>query len=84
MFTGEGQGVLPAVDLAVEHINKDRQVLPNHRLEVIKNDTKVSEFLSYRVYKCAATLQALRDFPCRLMSSVLQITLDLQHVLAMV
>lgn len=37
-----GRGVLPAVSLAEDDINKDDSVLPNFKLKVHKNDTQVS------------------------------------------
>ena len=37
-----GRGVLPAVNLALEHVNTHRTILPHHELKLIHNDTKVS------------------------------------------
>ncbi|KAK7588174.1 hypothetical protein V9T40_005419 [Parthenolecanium corni] len=39
-----GRGVMPAVKLAVEHINDSPQVLRNYRLHMWWNDTKVMQF----------------------------------------
>ena len=35
-------GVLPSVQLALQHVNEDRHILPRHILELDYNDTKVS------------------------------------------
>ena len=37
-----GRGVLPAVNLALEHVNAHQTILPHHELKLIHNDTKVS------------------------------------------
>lgn len=37
-----GQGVMPAVELAVKHVNMAPDILPNIRLHVTWNDTQVS------------------------------------------
>ena len=42
-----GRGVLPAVQLAMEHINNDSTILPNHRLNMVWNDTQVSNLSPY-------------------------------------
>ena len=45
---GEGVGpdmVLPSIELALEHVNNSTQVLPNHTLDLVWNDTKVSIYL---------------------------------------
>ena len=39
-----GRGVLPAVRLALNHVNKHPYILPNHQLELIHNDTKVRTY----------------------------------------
>ena len=36
-----GEGVLPAVQLAMNHVNEDNSILPHHRLHLIWNDTQV-------------------------------------------
>ncbi|KAK7466842.1 hypothetical protein BaRGS_00037057, partial [Batillaria attramentaria] len=35
-----GNGVKPAVDLALEHINNDSRILPHFNLKISYNDTK--------------------------------------------
>ena len=39
-----GKGILPAVELAIEHVNNDTEVLPNHELKLDYNDTEVRCF----------------------------------------
>ncbi len=39
-----GIGVLPAVKLAMEHINNDHSILPKHKLNMVWNDTQVSKY----------------------------------------
>ena len=36
-----GKGVKPAVDLAIKMINENPDLLPNHHLDIVDNDTKV-------------------------------------------
>jgi len=40
-----GRGVMPAVKLAVDHINENPTLLRNYRLHVWWNDTQVSRIL---------------------------------------
>lgn len=37
-----GRGVRPAVDLALEMVNEKSDLLPNHYLDIVDNDTKVT------------------------------------------
>ena len=37
----EGPGVLPAVVLGLQHVNDDPDILPDYKLEIDFNDTKV-------------------------------------------
>lgn len=37
-----GRGVKPAVDLAVNMVNKNKEILPHHHLQIVHNDTKVN------------------------------------------
>ncbi len=57
-----GRGVLPAVHLAVDHVNTHRDILPNHELRLIYNDTKVS-----RVFWVYVTPPRERPFRSRVM-----------------
>lgn len=41
-----GRGVLPAVDLALQHINDSPKILPGIHLDLVYNDTEVSNFLN--------------------------------------
>ena len=38
----DGSGVLPAVDMALDHINAKEDVLPEYELRMVWNDTQVS------------------------------------------
>lgn len=52
-----GRGVMPAVKLAVEHINENPTVLRNYRLHVWWNDTEVSE-RQYSIFQIISKLFA--------------------------
>lgn len=41
--TGEGPGILPAVLLGLEHVNKNPSILPDYMLEIDFNDTEVRQ-----------------------------------------
>lgn len=41
----EGNGVLPAVNLAIRHVNEDPPLLTDHKLGIVKHDTKVRMIL---------------------------------------
>lgn len=57
--TRTGRGVMPAVKLAVEHINDSPTVLRNYRLHMWWNDTQVSSFSSLylRMYEIAECIR---------------------------
>lgn len=40
-----GRGVKPAVELAIKMINERSDLLPNHYLDIVDNDTKVHMYL---------------------------------------
>ncbi|KAF6202286.1 hypothetical protein GE061_004684 [Apolygus lucorum] len=42
-----GRGVMPAVKLALDHINDSPTVLRNYRLHMWWNDTQVSDLVEY-------------------------------------
>ena len=54
-----GRGVMPAVKLAVEHINDSPQVLRNYRLHMWWNDTKVSDITSINLCKTGHAIGSL-------------------------
>ena len=58
---GIGKGVLPAINLALQHVNDDGRVLPNHRLELVWNDTEVSYKHSEKQRKKKASYECLYD-----------------------
>ena len=39
----DGSGILPAVEMALDHINHQMDILPEYELRMIWNDTRVSE-----------------------------------------
>ena len=39
----DGSGILPAVEMALDHINHQMDILPEYELKMIWNDTRVSE-----------------------------------------
>lgn len=41
----DGSSILPAVQLAIEEVNKNSSVLPGYELKMIWNDTKVGSFV---------------------------------------
>lgn len=43
----EGDGVLPAVDLAIRRVNELSQLLQGHKLEIVTHDTEVRKILSF-------------------------------------
>ena len=45
-----GLGVIPAVELALEHVNSHPRILPGIRLNLEWNDTKVSSCKKYLAY----------------------------------
>ncbi|CAD5123050.1 DgyrCDS11431 [Dimorphilus gyrociliatus] len=38
---GGGKGCKPAVEMALEHVNKREDILPGYRLEMVANDSQV-------------------------------------------
>lgn len=46
-----GRGILQAIQLAVDHINHRSNVLPNHYLNIVINDTKVSSLSAQPICK---------------------------------
>jgi Spy/CpxP family protein refolding chaperone len=36
-----GDGIMPAIDLAIRHINESPDILPDYKLHMIWNDTEV-------------------------------------------
>lgn len=54
-----GRGVKPAVDLAVGMVNKNKEILPNHHLQIVHNDTKVNStsqklYVLFHIYLLSA------------------------------
>ena len=41
-----GRGVLPALQIALEHLNNHRQVLLDHKINLSRNETKVGKYIS--------------------------------------
>ncbi len=39
----DGSGILPAVEMALDHINENADVLPGYELKMVWNDTRVSK-----------------------------------------
>ena len=52
-----GRGVLPAVYLALDHVNSHGTILPNHELKLIFNDTKVRFYMDYQRCTQSAALR---------------------------
>ena len=48
--TSIGQGVMPAVKLAIRHVNRSPHVLPHHRIRMHWNNTAVSQSI-YQGYQ---------------------------------
>ena len=42
---GPGSGVLPAIELAMEHVNHDPDILKDYQLEMIWDDSQVCHFV---------------------------------------
>ena len=52
---GAGQGVMPAVQLALHDVNRSPAVLPNHHLRMHWNNTAVSTHIQAFIHKMVST-----------------------------
>ncbi len=48
----DGSGILPAVEMALDHINERQDVLPEYELRMVWNDTQVNKYIYTKIVVC--------------------------------